>query len=171
MKKSVLLFGAIAGAIVSGMLIATTATSQPIDFEGSELSGYVIMVLAFSVIFFAIKNYRDKHLSGSISFAKAFLMGLYITLVASTIYVATWLVLSETYAQGYMDQYYAYTIDKLKASDLPQEEIDIKIQEMEDFKIMYKNPAVKIGVTYIEILPVGLFISLISAGFLRKKTL
>jgi hypothetical protein len=40
---------------------------------------------------------------------------------------------------------------------------------MEQFQEMYKNPFVKIGVTYMEILPVGLLVSLISAGLLRKR--
>lgn len=168
MKKVVLTFGIISGIIVSAMLFITFSSSTP-DLESGKWMGYVTMIIALSVIFFAIKTYRDKHKNGSISFGKAFLMGLYITLVASTLYVASWMIISGTIAKDFMEQYHAQAIQELMASDKTQQEIDKEIQQMEAFKEMYKNPVIKAAVTYFEILPVGLLISLISAGILRRK--
>ncbi len=168
MKKIVLTFGIIAGIIVSGMLFLTMGENF-INLENGEIIGYATMIIAFATIFFGIKAYRDKHLGGSIKFGKAFLLGLYINLMASTMYVASWMVISNTYGKNFMDSYYESAKEELRQSDLTREEIDAQIQSLEEFQEMYKNPVVKIGITYMEILPVGLLITLISASILRKK--
>ncbi len=165
MKNIVLTFGIIAGVIVSAMLFI----SFGMDFEGGELLGYATMVIAFATIFFGVKTYRDKYQGGVIKFGKAFLMGLYITLIASTMYVASWMVISETYGKDYMEEYYRHSVEELQKSDRSQEQIDQQIEELKAFKELYKNPAVKIGITYTEILPVGLLVSLISAALLKRK--
>jgi hypothetical protein len=68
-----------------------------------------------------------------------------------------------------MDQYYQYSVEKMKESNMSPDKIQEEKQRMEQFQEMYKNPVVKVGVTLLEILPVGLFISLISAAILRRK--
>lgn len=168
MKKTILTYGLIGGVIVSAMMWITLSGGQH-DFDSGLWIGYTTMVIALSTIFFAVKTYRDKHLGGSITFGKAFLMGLYITLVASTMYVASWLVLSATSKQDYMVDYYAHTKAQLEKSDLPAAEVEAQLKEMRDFQEQYKNPIVKIGFTYLEILPVGVLISVICAGLLRRR--
>ncbi|NJO90740.1 MAG: DUF4199 domain-containing protein [Chloroflexia bacterium] len=168
MKKIVLIFGIIAGMIVSAMLFISMAT-QSVDFENGELLGYATMIIALSTIFFGIKTYRDKHLDGSIKFGKAFLMGLYITLIASAMYTVSWMIILNTSAENFMEDYYQHSVEQLKQSGQTQAEIDLQIQQMEEFKELYKNPIVHIGVTFLEIFPVGLLISIISAAILRKR--
>ena len=93
MKKIVVVNGLIAGLIVAAMFLITMGLYHKNgNFEGGMLVGYASMLLAFSLIFVAILRYRDKYNNGAVSFGKAFRIGLYITLIASTIYVATWLV-------------------------------------------------------------------------------
>src|ERR1700754_727357 len=88
MKKNVLIFGLIAGLIVSTVMSISIATCYKNDnYEGSEVLGYTSMIIAFSMIFVAIKNYRDKYNNGVISFLKAFKIGLFVTLIAGTLYV------------------------------------------------------------------------------------
>ncbi len=168
MKRTVITFGAIAGIIVSAMLFITM-TEDLMGNEYGEWIGYSTMIIAFVTIFFAVRTYRDKYNHGVIKFGKAFLIGLYITLIASTLYVASWMVISNTYGRNYMDQYYNNAIEEIRKSDLPQIEIDQQVESMEQFRLMYKNPFIKIAVTYMEILPVGLLISLISAALLQKR--
>ncbi|NJO00899.1 MAG: DUF4199 domain-containing protein [Bacteroidia bacterium] len=60
-------------------------------------------------------------------------------------------------------------IAELKASDQSPEEIDTQIQEIKNFQEMYENPVIKIGMTLLEILPVGLLVSLICAAVLMRK--
>lgn len=168
MKKIVLTYGLIGGLIVSVMMWLTLGSGQH-DFENGELIGYTTMVIALSTIFFGVKAYRDKHLGGTIRFGKAFVVGLYITLIASTLYVASWMVLSAYTGDDFMEQYYEHTKAELEGSDMPAEEVEAKLQELREFGEMYKNPVVKIGFTYVEILPVGLLVSLLCAAILKRK--
>ena len=169
MNKIVLTYGIIGGIIVSAMMFMTLGSGEH-DFDNGMWIGYATMVIALSTIFFAVKAYRDKHLGGSIKFGKAFLIGLYITLLASTMYVASWMVISSMSEHDFMQEYYEHEKAKLEASDMPAEQVEAQLQEMRKFQEMYKNPIVKIGFTYFEILPVGLLISLLCAAILQRRT-
>jgi len=168
MKRIVLTYGIIGGVIVSAMVFMTLGSGNH-DWENGVWIGYTTMVIALSTIFFAVRTYRDKHLGGSIKFGKAFLLGLYITLIASTMYVASWMVISATSKQDFMEQYYEHTKTQLESSDLSTEEVEAELQEIREFQVRYKNPVVKIGSAYMEILPVGLLISLLCATILKRR--
>ena len=116
MKKIVIVCGGIAGLIVSAtMMLSTGMCYASGNFEGSMLLGYASMVLAFSLVFVGIRNYRDKYNQGSISFGKAFKTGFFIILLASTMYVLVWLVNYYFLIPDFADKYSAYMLDKLKA--------------------------------------------------------
>jgi hypothetical protein len=170
MKKIVLVHGLIAGAIVAAMFVITMGIYHKNgNFDGGMLVGYASMLLAFSLIFVAIIRFRDKYNNGIISFGKAFRIGLYITLIAATIYVVTWLIDYYVFIPDFADKYAAAMIDKLKASGAGLAEITKQTKEMDNFKEMYKNPVMVILFTYLEILPVGLLLSLVAAIILRRK--
>jgi hypothetical protein len=168
MKKIVITFGIIAGLIVSIMMFITMRESA-MDMKYGELIGYATMIIAFSTIFFAIRAHRDKNLGGTIKFGKAFMIGFYITLIASSMYVISWMIISNTYGERYMDQYHEQSIKELKNSDKSPEEISAQIKSMEEFQELYNNPIFRIVITYLEILPAGLLVSLLCAGVLRKS--
>jgi hypothetical protein len=90
MRKIVLTYGLIAGAILSVMMLLTLPFLDRIGFDKGETIGYSTMVLAFLMVFFGVKSYRDNVAGGSVTFGRAFKAGLMITVVASLCYVATW---------------------------------------------------------------------------------
>lgn len=90
MKKTVLTFGLISGALLSLMMLATVPFMDRIGFDNGMVLGYTTMVLSFMLVFFGIRSYRDNLAGGSISFGKAFVVGILITVVASICYVGTW---------------------------------------------------------------------------------
>ena len=174
MKKNIIIYGLIAGIIVSIlMLLSVNSMSHRegnFDYNTSLLIGYASMLIAFSLVYVGIRNYRDKYNEGVISFGKAFKIGIMIVLIASTIYVVAWLIDYFYFIPDFMEKYSAHTLDQLRASGASQVEIDKQTKEMADFATMYKNPFFNAMMTYVEILPVGLIVTLISSLILKRKT-
>jgi hypothetical protein len=172
MKKMVIVYGLISGFISIAWFIGSTAImgKDHVDFETGLIYGYAAMLLAFSLIFVAIKSFRDKHSQGTISFRKAFQIGLFITLIASTVYVAIWLVDYFYFNPDFMDRYAAHELAKMKADGATQAAINEQVIYFDKAKVMYKNPFFNALMTYAEILPVGLLVSLIASLILKRKT-
>lgn len=170
MKKTIIICGLVGGFIVTCTMIATMIglIKNPY-FEGGMLLGYSTMLVAFSLIFVAVKNARDKFGSGFITFGKAFRIGLMITLIASTIYVLVWMIDYYFFIPDFMERYSKHIIDQLKASGMPQAELQKQIASTQNMSRLYKNPLVCAAYTYIEILPVGLLVSLVCALILKRK--
>lgn len=169
MKKLVLTFGLIAGFISIIGFTLMMLNPDTIDFENGMIYGYASMLLAFSLIFVAVKSYRDKHNGGAVSFGKAFKIGLYISLIASTVYVVVWLVDYYFFLDDFWGRYTEICTDGLIAKGASEDVIAEKVAEIEGWKELYKNPLLAGLITYTEILPVGLLISLIAAAILRRK--
>lgn len=172
MKKIVFTFGIIAGLITIAMFFITNPVDAEGNFQGGELLGYATMIIALSMIFVGIKMYRDKHNNGEIKFGKAFLVGLYISLVACVIYALGWelyLSLSTAGVEGFMKAYAEGGVAKLKESGASAEEVKAAVDKAMAAMEFYKNPIFRFFMTILEMLPVGLLISLISAAILKKK--
>ena len=168
MKKIVLTYGLIAGAIVGGMMITTMPMFEKgtLNFENGEVVGYTTMVIALSLVFFGVKSYRDNKLAGVITFGTAVKVGLLITLVASLLYALTWEVI---YKEDFIQRYNEREVVKMKEEGTTEVSLQEATKEMEKFAEMYKNPIFRFGITLMEILPVGIVISLLSAALLKKK--
>jgi amino acid transporter len=169
MKKTVLTFGLIAGAILSGMMLITLPFIDRIGFDRAALVGYTGMVAAFLLVFFGIRAHRDNQPDRRISFGRGFLVGSLITAVASVCYVATWQVVYYKLAPDFFAQYTAHTLEKERASGASESQVAAKAADMQKFEEMYRNPLVNAAVTFLEPLPVGLIVSLVSAGILRRR--
>jgi hypothetical protein len=170
MKRNVWVFGLISGVIVTAMMLYSAARiNSGADFDGNAVLGYTAMIVAFSFIFVGIKNYRDKYNAGIISFGKAFKIGLLITLVASTMYVAVWLVDYYLFMPDFIDKYTACVMNDAKENGATVVELNKKAGEMAKFARMYENPLFVVFATYLEVFPVGLIVSLICALILKRK--
>jgi hypothetical protein len=169
MRKIVLTFGLISGAILSAMMLITLPFHDEIGFDKSAIVGYTTMVLAFLMVFFGVRSYRDNVAGGTISFGRAFMVGLLITAIASVCYVATWELVGQRLAPDYVDKYAAYSVEKVRKSGATDAQIAAKKQEMAEFNEMYKNPLINIAFTLLEPLPVGLLFTLVAAGVLSRK--
>jgi hypothetical protein len=169
MKKIVIVNGIIAGLIAGTTLTIFCIIGGEENMEKGMIFGYASMLLAFSLIFVGVKTYRDKHNNEHISFGRAFKIGLYITLIASTIYVICWMVGSALFAPDFMDKYIAHALEGMKKAGASQAMIDAQMKEMAQTAEMYKNPVIKALFTYMEIVPVGLLVSLIAALVLKRK--
>ena len=169
MRKTVLTFGLISGGILSVMMLATLPFLDRIGFDRGEVIGYTTMVLAFLLIFFGVRSYRDNVAGGTVSFGRAFVVGALIAVVASACYVATWQVIYYKVAPDFWAKYQAYVIEEARASGASRAVIDRKVAELRRLGELYRNPATNVAITFIEPLPVGLVFALVSAGILRRR--
>jgi uncharacterized membrane protein (UPF0136 family) len=168
MVSTVLTFGLIAGALMSVMLAIAASLFDTIGFDRGQIVGYTSFVAAFLLVFFGIRSYRDR-LNVALSFRRAFTIGIGITVVASLCYVATWQVIYYRFAPDFLDRYAAHQAEKSRKAGASEQEIESQRQEMASFKQMYDKPLFNAAFTFLEPLPIGLLVSLISAGVLRTR--
>jgi hypothetical protein len=170
MKKTVFTFGLIAGLIISVLMDGSLLLANKIGSgHNSMLLGYTMMVASFLLVYFGIRSYRDNNLAGQISFGRAFACGILITLITTVCYVATWEIIYFNFIPHFMDSYWAAQIHRVQARGLDPATTAAKIAEIQHSQQLYQNPLVNMAYTFMEPLPVGLIITLISAAVLRRK--
>lgn len=165
MKKTVLTFGLICGAIMTAMMWATLPFIDKIaSLSAAMVIGYTTIVLSFMLVFFGIRSYRENVGGGTITFGRAFAVGILIALISSALYVITW----ETIyfgVPGFADKFDAMYVAQLKSSGRSPEVIQSQIEQMK----YLKNPLISAALVFTEPFPIGLIITLVSALILRKK--
>ena len=165
MLRTMLIFGGIAGAIAIAAMLANLSTGSH-----SLLVGYLILFTALSLIFVGIKTYRDRQLGGVIRFSTAFAVGIGIALVASVIYVIVWEIYLAATDYSFMDQYVRAMVEEKRAEGASAAEIAAMQAEMGAMGESYNNSLLmRIAFTLLEIMPVGLIVTLVSAALLRNS--
>jgi hypothetical protein len=169
MTAFIVRYGIIAGLIIGipmlWLMLAAKPGEEPVV---GMLATYLAMVVALTAVFIGIKSYRDKVLGGVIRFLPALGLGLGISAVASLVYVVAWEVSSAFSSFDFVAYYKAYIIDAAKANNPSPEALQKAITDAEAFAVMYANPLYRMPMTFIEMFPVGILVSLISAAFLRN---
>jgi hypothetical protein len=168
-KKTILIFGLISGALISLMMALTLPFQDKIGLDHSLVIGYTTIVLSMLLIFFGIRSYRDNVGKGQITFAKAFAVGISITIISCICYVVCWEIIYFNFMPDFADKYSAQVIQKMQASGATAAAIQAQVEKLKEFKTSYANPFYNVAMTFIEPFPVGLLITLVSAAFLRKK--
>jgi hypothetical protein len=168
-KKTILTFGLISGVISSLMMVATVPFMDRIGSDHGYVLGYTTIILSLLLVFFGVRSYRDNVTKGQITFGKAFLVGLAITVISCLFYVATWEIIYFNFMPDFMDKYGAHVIQKMQASGATAAAIQQQTEQIDKLKVLYKNPFFNMAMTFIEPFPVGLVITLLSAAVLRKK--
>ena len=170
MKKTVLKFGFIAGAIFVAMMVTTMPFLDRIGFQYGEIIGYTTLLVAFAFVFVGIRSYRENVGNGYITFGRAFKVGILITVIASLCYVISWLIVYYGFAPDFGVKYSQYLIEKSRAEGASPEQIAEQVAQMERFWAIYKNPVYNFLITFfVEPFPMGLVITLISSAILRKR--
>jgi hypothetical protein len=170
MTRIVLIFGLISGAIAAALmwLLVRNVKNDGIDFDNAMIWGYATMIIALSLVFFGIKSYRDNN-GGRITFFKGAQVGILISLISAICYAASWELYYSGSGQEFIQKYNAHYLDKMRASGASDAEIEKVRVESEQFTELYKNFYVRFPVTLMEILPVGVIVTLVSAALLRKR--
>jgi len=165
MKRIVLTFGLISGLIISVLMGGSLLLADKIGSGHSMALGYTIMVASFLLIYFGVRSYRDNTLGGRI----AFLCGFLISLITTVCYVAMWEVLYFNFMPHFMDGYFAAQIHRVQSSGLDPATTAARVAAIQRSQQLYQNPLVNMAYTFMEPMPVGLLITLLSAALLRRK--
>ena len=166
MLTIVLVFGLISGLISALMMLLTMPFMEQIGFDFGEILGYTTLVGSFLLVFFGIRRYREQS-GGTLTFGRGFLVGILITLISSSCYVAAWMAMSGRIAPDFGEKYKAHMVQEIHASGASQAEIDAKMAQMQYFERIYANPFGKMALTFLEPFPIGLLVTLVSAFALR----
>ncbi|MBK7368264.1 MAG: DUF4199 domain-containing protein [Candidatus Eisenbacteria bacterium] len=169
MRKIVLTYGLISGGILAATFLVSLQFHDAIGFENGMVVGYTSMVLAFLLIYFGVRSYRETLPGGRVGFGKALGVGLLIAFVASCCYVATWEAIYFGTKSDYIEKYQAHMLEKERKAGATPEALAAKQAEMDKFEEMYKNPLINSAITFMEPLPVALIMALVSAGLLSRK--
>ncbi len=172
MLKRIVYFGIIAGVILGTPLFAMTVThtGPAIGLLGMVI-GYLTMLVALSTIFLAIKQQRDEAGGGVIRFWPAFALGLGITAVAGLFYVAAWEAAQAIVHEDFAAAYARATIANAEAAGTRGAALARVEADMATFRRNYADPLFRLPMTFAEIFPVGVLVSLVSAALLRNSRL
>jgi len=169
--KYALIYGTLSGLVIIATMMAGLLLTDGEGFFSSIWFGYLVMIVALSFIFVGVKRYRDVERGGIIKFLPAFVMGLTIAAVAALAYVIVW----ETYLAAtdyvFMDDYVARIRAAREAAGVPADAVAKEMAGYETMRVQYRNPLIRIPMTFLEIFPVGLLVALVSAALLRNPRL
>jgi len=169
MKKTVLTFGLISGAVSIATMLAALPFEDKIGHDKAEVLGYTVIVLSALLVFFGIRSYRENVGGGRLSFGRGFAVGILITLISSACYVGTWEIVYFKFMPDFAVKYGAQMVERAKASGASEQKIAEAEQQAREFKQAYDNPLINVAYTLMEVFPVYLVVTTVSAGILRKK--
>ena len=170
MLRTILKYGLIAGLVVGGFELATFVLFSGMPpLKYGMVVGYTTMLIALSAVFVGIKRHRDVDRGGVIGFWPALGVGLGISFIAGIFYVAAWEAVQSMMHMDFASSYAQAIIASQKAKGASAEALAKLTTEMEAFKVQYANPMYRLPMTFAEIFPIGVLVSLVWAGFLRTS--
>ena len=169
MRQIVLRYGIGSGLILVALFAVTLPLCMNGTLDHSETVGYSAMVLAFLLVFFGVRSYREKVGGGAIRFGKAFQVGILITLITCAFYVISWEIAYFNFFPDFLEKYSASVLEKMHTAGKTAAEIQKKTDELATMAKYYKNPLFNSAITFMEVFPVGLIVTLVSAAILRRK--
>lgn len=162
------IYGALSGIISIIVIVAGLTVADRISSFASMWFGYLVMLVALSFVFVGTKRFRDVERGGVIEFGPAFAIGIGITIVASIIYVLVWEAYLWTTGYAFIDQYFAGILKARQAAGLSGAALAEEAAKLETMRAQYRDPLLRLPMTFLEIFPVGLVVALIAAGLLRN---
>ena len=170
MWRDIVKYGVIAGLVVALVMIVgfwSAGGDMPHGGIGMAI-GYATMLLAFSAIFMGIKHRRDAAGGGVIRFWPAFGLGLGISFVAGVVYVLAWELSLVLVGGDFAAMFAQHMVERAEARGLTGEALAAAVAQAREFEAMYRNPLLRMPMTFVEIFPVGVLVSLVSALVLRN---
>ncbi len=168
MKKTITRYGIYSAITISLLFIIALFAGKNLDFGTQEIIGYASMVVSLSFVFFGIKHYRDKENHGAVSFSKALVIGILISLFAALAFGIIDIIYNYL-NPDFLTEYYDKTVEDMEAN-LPPAEFQEKLKEMEAQKALFSSPVMSFFIMSMTVFVIGFIMSLISALILQRKS-
>ena len=166
MMRPLFVYGGLSGAIAIIVMCINVSMGNM-----GLLLGYAVLFAAMSLIFVCIKRYRDEALGGVIRFGTALKLGLGISLVAGIVYVIGWELFLWSTGFDFFEHYLAMEMETKQAGGATPAELAQMRADMAAMAERYnEDPLFRIELTLLEILPVGILVTLVSALLLRRSS-
>jgi uncharacterized membrane protein len=159
-----LVYGSLAGFIAAAAISALLAAG----LGHSLWVGYLIMLVALTLVFVGMKRYRDVEKGGVIKFLPAFGVGLGMAIVAGILYVIVWESFVALAHYDFMGDYIAGIRHEREAAGVSGAALAREMAELEAMRVQMANPLFRLPMIFLEIFPVGLIVALVSAALLRN---
>ena len=167
--KTAIIYGLPPGVIVITFMLCSFALFGFHSDASSMAVGFLMMFLAFSLIFFGIRRFKNLNQGGFIKFSKALFLGLAMSLFAALAYVVIWEIYRAVSNVDFIGQYTNHLIELETAKGISAEELSEFIANVKAKQAKYTANAVyRMSVTFSEIFPIGFIVSLFSALVLHK---
>lgn len=167
MKKTILRFGLYGVITVCLLSLLIWSLIDLVDNKMGEVIGYTSMVVSLLFVFFGIKHFRDKENNGIVTFTKALLIGILISLMVSLAFGILDIIYVKFVNPDFMTEYYDGMLEQ--AQSLPAEEFEIRKAELLSEKEMFLNPFIHFFIMSMMVFVIGFIISLLSALLLQRK--
>ncbi len=169
MQTTVFKYGIYSAIAISALFVIGWILGKQLDlgYSGQEVVGYASILISLSFVFFGIKHYRDKENNGMVSFGKALLIGVLISLFAALAFGIVDVI------YGYLNpnftaEYYDHHVAELKTS-LSGVELDEALAKMKEQRELFSSATVSFILMSMTVFVIGFIVSLLSALLLRRK--
>ena len=169
--RYVIIYGLLSGLVIMAVLLTglTLVPEGSGGFVRTIWFGYLVMLVALTVVFVGVKRYRDIECGGVIKFGRALLIGLATSGVAALAYVVIWEIYLAATDYAFMSKYVESALRQSQAAGVTGAALAAQRAEMEAFAAQYNSsPLLRVMFTFIEIAPAALLVSLVSAALLRN---
>jgi ABC-type sugar transport system permease subunit len=168
MKKAILRYGLYGAASICILFLLSWLIGDNLSYSVQEIIGYASIVISLSFVFFGIRHFKDKINDGTVSFGKALLLGLAISLITALAFGVLDVVYIKYINPDFTEEYYARSLERLEET-LPAAEFESERVKMESEKQLFMNPVISFIVMSMTVLIIGFIISLLSAMVLQRK--
>jgi hypothetical protein len=129
--------------------------------------GVASMFVGLSPMFVGVRRYDVAR--GGLTFKQAFRFGFAIFLMASLVYVLGWEAYLAATNYSFATEYASQVISAKVAEGATPAELALLEADMTSFRAQYANPLLRLPMTFMEIAPVGLIMSLLVAVTMRIR--
>ncbi|MBN4070176.1 DUF4199 domain-containing protein [Olleya sp. AH-315-F22] len=168
MKNSILRYGSYSSLTLAVLFIIGMVIGDQFGYTPSEVFGYASMIISLLFVFIGIKHFRDNENNGLVSFGKALLIGVLISLMAALTFGIIDLIYITYINPDFAADYYAHSIEQFRAT-LSEAEFKVKLAELESQKDLFMNPLISFLLMTVTVFILGFIISLISSLILQRK--